>query len=319
MWGVFCFTLPPSPALRWGCPRRALPEGKKTMSEFITDFMLHPHLAYNWMVVAYFFLGGLSAGAYLFSVTANHWLKEFKPLARGPAILAPISLALGMFILWLDLGVLSRGIFMGIYFNPTSPLSWGSIFLGLFMLVSLANAFCCVKGGAECESRAQKLAFVGVPCALVVAMYTGILLNRAPGVVLWHNALLPVLFLNGGLISGIAAAILLSLGCRQNDLLVKLGRLVAGLVVLELAMTFAEVIILAGGGVEAVEASRALLTGQLSGLFWGAQILVGAVVPLVILIAGKTSGGLQAVASVLLLIGVYAMRHIIVIGGQLIG
>jgi hypothetical protein len=30
------------------------------------------HLAYDWMIVTYFFLGGLSAGAYLFSVAANY-------------------------------------------------------------------------------------------------------------------------------------------------------------------------------------------------------------------------------------------------------
>jgi hypothetical protein len=40
------------------------------------------HLAYDWMIVTYFFLGGLSAGAYLFSVAANYnldpWLKEVR-------------------------------------------------------------------------------------------------------------------------------------------------------------------------------------------------------------------------------------------------
>ena len=187
------------------------------------------------------------------------------------------------------------------------------------MLVALANAFSCWQGGEGCRSRTGRLAIVGVPCALAVAMYTGILLNRAPGGVLWHSTLLPILFLNGGLISGIATTILLSLGNQQKELLAKLGRFVVILVALELVMTFVEVIILAGGGVKAAEASRALLTGQFSGLFWGAQILAGAVVPAVILAAGKSSGGLQALASILLLIGVYVMRHIIVIGGQLIG
>ena len=57
------------------------------------------HLAYDWMIVTYFFFGGLSAGAYMFSVAANYWKQEFKPLAKTAAILAPITLTIGMFFL----------------------------------------------------------------------------------------------------------------------------------------------------------------------------------------------------------------------------
>ncbi|MHC4771999.1 MAG: DmsC/YnfH family molybdoenzyme membrane anchor subunit, partial [Planctomycetota bacterium] len=62
------------------------------------------HLAYDWMIVTYFFLGGLSVGAYLFSVAANYWKQEFKHLAKKSAVLSLITLAIGMFILLHDLG-----------------------------------------------------------------------------------------------------------------------------------------------------------------------------------------------------------------------
>ena len=36
------------------------------------------HLAYDWMIVTYFFFGGISVGAYMFSVAANYWKQELK-------------------------------------------------------------------------------------------------------------------------------------------------------------------------------------------------------------------------------------------------
>ncbi len=62
------------------------------------------HLAYDWMIVTYFFLGGLSAGAYVFSVAANYWKQEFKHLAKKSAVLSFIAIAIGMLILLHDLG-----------------------------------------------------------------------------------------------------------------------------------------------------------------------------------------------------------------------
>jgi len=42
------------------------------------DYVAVPHTAYDWIIVAYFFLGGLGAGAFLLSVAANYWKQELK-------------------------------------------------------------------------------------------------------------------------------------------------------------------------------------------------------------------------------------------------
>ena len=57
------------------------------------------HLAYDWMITLYFFFGGLSAGAFLFSVVANYWKQEYKHLAKRSAVLSLIAIAIGMLIL----------------------------------------------------------------------------------------------------------------------------------------------------------------------------------------------------------------------------
>ncbi len=288
------------------------------MSEYLSQFMAVPHLAYNWMVVVYFFVGGLSAGAYLFSVAGEFWLTDCKPFSRRAACLAPLVLIPGLLLLILDLGMLTRFFYLGIYFNPTSPVSWGGILLGVFMAVSVAHAFVLWRGGAG-QIWAGRLAYLGVPCAFWIAAYTGILLYRAPGIVLWHNAMLPVLFLVGGLISALATTPLISLNHQRKDLLIRMGRLVAVLVAFKLMLVLAEIFMLAGGGDKGVGAARALLTGEFSGIFWGAQILGGSLVPIAILATGKGGPVLQGVAALLMLISVYAMRHLVVIGGQIIG
>lgn len=82
------------------------------MTEYLSQFLPPEHLAYNWMVVVYFFLGGLSAGAYLLSVAARYWLTDFQPLARRAAWLAPLVLIPGLLLLMADLGMMTRFVYL---------------------------------------------------------------------------------------------------------------------------------------------------------------------------------------------------------------
>lgn len=279
------------------------------------DYVAVPHIAYNWMVAVYFFLGGLGAGAFLLSVAANYWRQELKPVAKTAAVVAPIAVAIGLFFLWLDLGMPFRVWRLFLSFNPRSALSWGVWFLNIFFALSLINAWLSLKGQAD---KAKGVAYLGVPFAVLVGAYTGVLLGQSPGNALWHSALIPVLFLNGGLISGIAAAIIFSVKQESGELLSKLGRIVAWLVVLELGLLIVELLALFNGGTEGVEAANALLAGEFSLLFIGVEVVLGALIPLLILLRSKVSPAALAVASALVLVGVFTMRYVIVVGGQVI-
>ncbi|UCG59410.1 MAG: polysulfide reductase NrfD [Phycisphaerales bacterium] len=273
------------------------------------------HLAYDWMIVTYFFLGGLSAGAYLFSVAANYWKQEFKHMAKKSAVLSLIALAIGMLILLYHLGQPFRAWRLFTAFNPRSPLSWGVWFLNIFLLMNLIYTALLFKGK---DGDARKPAYVGLPFAILTATYTAVLLAQAPGRALWHTALMPVLFLNGAVISGIAFVMLISARGRDAELLSKLGRLAAWLVILELGMIIAEMLVLFNGSTESAAAARFLFSGRFGLIFVGVEMFVGAVIPAVILLRGKATPLAQAVASSLILIGIFTMRYVIVIGGQLI-
>ncbi len=273
------------------------------------------HLAYDWMIVTYFFLGGLSAGAYLFSVAANYWKQEFKHLARKSAILSLITLGVGMLFLLVHLGQPFRAWRVLTSFNPGSPLSWGAWFLNIFMFVDLIYIALLLKAK---DDAAKKFAYLGVPFAILSATYTAMLLAQSPGRILWHTALMPVLFLNGAIISGTALVMLFSASSRNTELLSKLGRFVSWLVILEIAMIAAEMIILLNGGTESVATARFLLSGQFGFLFLGVEVFLGAVIPVVMLQRAKSTVFVQVAASVLILIGIFTMRYVMVIGGQLI-
>ena len=276
------------------------------------------HLAYDWMVVTYFFFGGLSAGAYMLSVTANYWKKEFKPLAKTAAILAPITLAIGMFFLLIDLGKPFRMWRLFSSFQPTSAISWGTWFLCIFFVLSLVYTWLLTKGEDE---KAKKYAYLGLPFSFLVAVYTAIILAQSPGTALWRHviAILPWLFLIGGVISGTALVLLVSAGRADSVLLAKLGKFLVCLVLLELVIIFTDVVILFNGDITAVESAKSFLVGEFSFLFWGLEIILGSLIPVIILLRTKVSTKGLAVASILILIGIYVMRYIVVIGGQLTG
>lgn len=280
------------------------------------EYDILPQMAFNWMIVTYFFLGGLSAGAFLFSVTVNYWIKEFKPLAKIGAVITPLSLGLGMFFLFIDLGQPFRVWRLFLTFAPRSSIFWGTWILNGFLLLSLAYAWFLIMGE---ENKAKKFGYIGLPFAVVTGSYTGLLLAQAPGKVLWHTALGPWLFFVGGLISGIAVVIAVSVAMQENNVLIaKLSKFLAVLILLELGMVITELIVLFNGGPDAVITVKALLGGSYSFLFWIVEILIGAVVPVIAFLRTQTSTRMHAVASVMVLIGIYTMRYIIVIGGQTI-
>ena len=282
----------------------------------MVEYNILTQMAYDWKLVVYIFLGGLSGGLYFFTIAANYWKTEFKPMAKTISIATPICVAVGMIVLLFDLGNPLRAWRLFVSFHPTSAISWGVLFLGLFFIVSLIYAIVLRTSG---EQKAKLLGYAGLPLAFLVATYTGRLLAQAPGKVLYQNSILAWLFMIGGLISAMAVIIIISAGKHDKVLISKIGRFSAWLVLLEVAMIFSEMFVLVNSGTEALRTVRALLLGEWSALFWVLEIIVGAAIPAIIFFLGKQAPRVtQYIASVFLLVGIFVMRYIVVIGGQVI-
>ncbi len=279
----------------------------------MNEFKIIEHMSYDWMIAAYFFLGGLSAGSYVLSVVANYWRKDLKPLAPMAAVIAPLFLALGMLILLIDLGQPLRFFRLLISLNPRSALSWGVWFLNAFFFISVAYAWFLKSGD---EAKARKFGYLGIPFALLVGSYTAVLLGQAPGRVLWHSALMAPIFLLGGLVSGIAAVMLLSALSNSESVSSYLCKLLAWLLILEAGLVLVEILNLFNGGAEAVAMAKHIVIGQYSFLFWAIEIALGIALPVHLLLKNRVTPKAKMLASILVLVGIFAMRYIVVVGGQ---
>ncbi len=273
--------------------------------------------ALDWITVLYFFFGGLTAGSFLLSFWAGYEKENLRHLAKASAVISTISLMIGLLLLVLHLERPFQFWRIMITFKPTSTTSWGAWALNIFFVVSVLYSYFWLR---EKPSAARKFGYIGLPLAIYIGMYTGLLLMQMSGNPLWESALLPWMFLVGGLISAMAAVVLvlILMGQKATEPFFGLRKYLCALIVVELLMIGSEFIALYTGPVAAVETANLLLTGKLSSLFIGVELIIGALVPLALLIALKVSRSpaLYMLISVLLLVGVLTMRCVVVLAGQ---
>jgi molybdopterin-containing oxidoreductase family membrane subunit len=108
----------------------------------------------------------------------------------------------------------------------------------------------------------------------------------------------------------------------NKDLVVNLGKILAWTIVLDLFLVGVDLLELTYvySRAEAFDAAMLLMKGPLAPLFWGGEIFFGGIVPFFILVHPKTGNSIKFItlASILVLIGIYAMRINWVVGGQMI-
>jgi len=148
-------------------------------------------------------------------------------------------------------------------------------------------------------------------------LYIGFEMSSSPAIAFWNTAMLPVLFLVYGLISGIglvfiSVAVLwqtYAIDIRLLEL-VQIGLLIACGIFL-----WAYLAVKSSSKIGAKEAVRMITKGGLSPMFWGIVIVIGLIIPLAILLYSYLSGGVPlavtGVVGLLVLIGYLFFRHIV--------
>ena len=177
----------------------------------------------------------------------------------------------------------------------------------------------------------RALALAGIPIACVLHGYVGFLFGAVKANPWWSTALMPVIFLVSAIVSGIAALIVLYLlgswfrGQRADAECVRaLVRYLWAFLIAAVSLEMLELVHMAyeGGGEWHVIAS--LLTERLTVSYGLVQLLIGSLVPFVLLLVAMIPRLprqlmllLSGLASVLVLVQVFAMRWNVVVGGQL--
>ncbi len=275
-------------------------------------------------IAAYFYLTGLSAGSFIISTMAYGFgMVKFKPLGKIGVVMATCLLIIAPMILLIDLEQPLRFWHLIIYLRITSPITWGTFLLSLYPMNCMVYGYFMFKGDLK---KTKIFGLIGIPLALLVHGYTGFILALGKARVLWNTAIMPPIFLVSAMVSGLALMILVVIikdfiiqrgKGPDRDLIYALGKFLVASIVLDLLLIGIDLSVLLTSTTEAYKAALMLLGGSFSFLFLGVEILLGAILPLLLLLSPFTKRWIPAyvVASVLVMVGIFAMRCIMVIGG----
>ncbi|MBT8093200.1 MAG: polysulfide reductase NrfD [Gammaproteobacteria bacterium] len=290
---------------------------------------------WTWEVAMYLFLGGLTAGVMVFAAVMALLRKdEEAPFAATQlALLAPIVLSAGMTTLFLDLEHKLYVFRFYTAFQPTSPMSWGAWILLLIYPVATLQILSTLRAGFPvttpwvdrwaitkaivdwCEQHRRQIAMVAVPSGVALGIYTGILLSAFSARPFWNTGVLGPLFLVSGLSTAAALVALLSKHEGEKEMFTRID---LGLIAAEIALVGLFLINLATGSAQHIEALHAVTGGPYTMVFWVLFVGIGLIIPLLLEMLEIRGIGksIAVVAPVLVLIGGYALRQVMLDVGQ---
>ncbi len=271
------------------------------------------------MIAVYLFVAGAAAGSYLTASLVSFKYPGGVFTRKAGRIIAPILLAIGLLMLMLDAeaGLRNPLRFLGLFANPRSVMTIGTYIISVFMVVALIVAVLELMG----KNVPRALDIVGDIGAICLAGYTGFLLGDSLGVPLWHNSVLPPLFIVSALTSGMAIVSLIGAAFDYVEF-EKMGVLRPihiVLAVLEILLIVALLVIASGRGAAGAESVAMLTTGSLAPAFWIGVVGIGLVLPLAIdlfnMRSTKSEASGEALAQTGVVVGGFLLRFVVVSAG----
>jgi formate-dependent nitrite reductase membrane component NrfD len=280
---------------------------------------------WTWEVPAYFWLGGLAAGAFVTaSVAQTFGSADDRRIAGDGYYFAAAAIVPCAPLLIADLGRPERFHHMLRIFKPLSPMNLGAWTLTGFTPLAIARAAShaadtgLLRGPLRALARLAPRRLVdltGSLLALMLAGYSGVLLG-ATNVPLWAKSkLLGGVFMASALSSGSAAVTLQA--ARRGAPEATLHRLAT----LESAASLGEMAILRSYLWQSGKTARPLTTGKFAAPFWLGAVGLGSVLPLLLHRLGRRRRGralraLSAAAAVCSIAGSLALRWTIFEAGK---
>ena len=294
---------------------------------------IDPYLnIWHWQIPIYLFLGGLAAGILFFAGVFTIMGKEHKMTAtvKKAPMLVPFALMLGLFLLFLDLR--HKLYFWQLYttIRLESPMGWGAWVLMIMTPISIIWAASYVKElfpnwdwklkflnnfEAWVINNRILIAWPMVIYAVILGIYTGILLSAFNARPLWNTSILGPLFLVSGMSTGVAVILLLSNDHKERKLMSRIDIL---LIVIELFFITHLLMGFRAGSEVQISAANLFLGGSFTAPFFTFVVLLGLIFPAVLEILELR--GLKVpivIPAILILLGGLIFRFLIVEAGQI--
>lgn len=304
-------------------------------------------------VAGYIYFIGLSAGSFLISSLVYVFdVRRFEKIGRLALFTAVVTLLLALLMIWSDLGHMDRAWEVFVYPNFRSPMAWMIWLYTAYFVLVVAELWFLLRrdlvAGAEqpgargrlyrvlslgsrdgSDASAARdrvvvrvLGTIGVPVAIMFHGGVGALFGVLAARPLWHSGMYPIIFLISALVSGgalltVIASIFQDGWRRNRETVLALGRLVLGLLLLDVLFQVSELLVAVYGGIpDRMSALQLIIGGPFWWVFWGWQIVVGTVVPVVLLsLPTRNDPRWVSIAGLLIAAGFLGVRLNIVVPG----
>ena len=300
--------------------------------EPIVQLSTQTGVIWDWRVATDLFLGGVGVGAFLFSFMLSGFAdKKYLPLARTGAAIAPAAVVIGLALLFWKLGFRENAMQIGFNIASTSIMWWGAYLQGLFVVLATILAFRGLSSGTA------PLGWVTALLAIAVGIYHGLLFSVVASHPVWASSSMVIgsalLFVMTGIAATLVVHVLRSRATAEGDFesyisgLKPIGYVLLGTILLMLVNLLAWWADLRFGSSQSQEALAQALS-QYGALIGVVGIGLGLIVPLILgvwVIRGtgaidpegsRKRASTAAIACVLLLIGGFAIRYSVILGGQ---
>lgn len=286
----------------------------------------------------------LSAGAFtLCAAVYLVGLKEFQPVAKTATFIGIIGYSMAMLCLLMDIGRPDRFWHAFVFWNPHSVLWEVTMCVGLYFTVLTLETLPIIGGADWFKSRFPKISgwmtkvHHYAPYLAIAGLFLSMLhqssLGATYGVLkarpLWYSPSLSVLFMISAIVGGISLTVLASMiAARVSDkanvddsLLEKLAHFIGWALVVYLYFRFWYAFSMTYTYEPGRTEGLSLLTsGPLAINFWFGEILLGAAVPMIILLNKKLRARpwTRMAALALVVGGLVAYRWDVNLSGQLV-
>jgi formate-dependent nitrite reductase membrane component NrfD len=297
-----------------------------------------------FLIDVYFFLGGLAGGAFVIATIASLLDgRRYQDIVRIGYYVAFVALLPCPLLLIIDLGYPTRFLHMLVVSKPStaigmgaltagpfhlklfSPMSvgaWGLLLFGLCTFLCALDVFLTDRGGRSMTWLRKVAGVIGAVLGFFIAAYPGVLLGATARPLFVSAHWLGAIFLAVGAATGGAAiALILTVlrGASAREPVARVLRVMSIALVVELiALILFVISAKMVGSVRISAALGQLLAGPYSVPFWLGAVIVGVVVPLLLQRGAARTGApaMVALASVLVLVGGFLVKYVLIVAGQ---
>jgi molybdopterin-containing oxidoreductase family membrane subunit len=280
-------------------------------------------------IVTFAFFVGLSAGGLIVASAAEVFgVQSLKPLSKLGVLTALASVTCAGLMIIPDLGRPDRILNLVAHPHWVSPLIWDVGIIAVYFVfaaVDLTVLHRRDKAPTGMAKTVRALAYIGLPTAVLLHSITAWIFGLQIARTWWNTALMAPLFVTSAILSGTALVAVAAAAAQwfahakvpQQTWRVVTNLLVVSLCV-DLFLVACDYITILWGNVPRERAALDLILpgGSWQSVFW-LEWVVGGAVPLVLLMTPRlrASRALIVVAALLAMVGVYAYRIELVVGG----